>query len=192
MRRFTETQSALQAELVRTIRSALPVTRRADIALQSADCSHKGIAEVLVVLRHEFTGPDGTSPDLRGRSRAYRQIVREAYALAGAPDEGPIQKRLTSGVAYWVRKLLIGQYGENKLRLMGVLPEGSFASVSSGSYLDARLYDDPSECLSTVVSVLNRLATDPDFVPPEDVIRSAARAIALLQHKLTVANASVA
>lgn len=184
-RSLTPRQFALQEELVRAIRNAIPPTHHVDEALRSAEVSYEAIAVVLVALRHEFTAADGKTPDLRGRSRGYREIVHQAYAQAGANGDGPIEKRLTAGVSYWVRKLLIERYGEEKLRDFGVLPVGSFASVAPGGLLPPSDVEDPVRCMLTVVDLLNRLATDPTFVPSEDIVRSAARAVVLLQHKLT-------
>lgn len=184
LRVFTQREAELQLELVEAIQGAIPLTGQADAAIRSADGSYRVIATVLVALRHEFHASDGTTVDLRGRSRGYREIVGHAYSQAGAAGNGPIEKRLTVGVAYWVRKLLVEQYGEEKLRDLGVLPAGSFASVAPGGLRPLHELEDPTGCLVTVVDLLNQLATDPTFMPTEDIVRSAVRAVALLQRKL--------
>lgn len=192
LRGFTQREMELQAELVEAIQGALPLTGQVDAAVRLAEGSYRVIAVVLVALRHEFRASDGTTVDLRGRSRGYREIVGLAYARAGAAGDGPIEKRLTVGVAYWVRKLLVEQYGEDRLRDLGVLPAGSFASVAPGGLRTPHDVEDPTGCLVTVVDLLNQLATDPTFIPSEDILRSAARAIMLLQRKLEVGSRRVA
>jgi hypothetical protein len=186
LRVITQREAELQVELVAAIQGALPLTGQADAAVRSAEGSYRVIAVVLVALRHQFHASDGTTVDLRGRSRGYREIVGHAYSQAGAHGHGPIEKRLTAGVAYWVRKLLVERYGEEKLKDLGVLPAGSFASVSPGGFRPPHDVEDPTGCLITVVDLLNQLATDPTFMPSEDVLRSAARAIMLLQRKLAM------
>lgn len=175
-------RSDLQAQLVEVIRRALPDVHNVSDALQAADRSYAVIAGVLVALRHEFHGPDG-SPDLRGRSRGYRRLVRTAYEQAGVARKDPLEKRLTVGVAYWVRKLLVERYGERALREWGVIPDASAASVVSRSLGAMAARRDASACFMAMVEILNQLATDPVFVPSEDLVRSAARAIALLHRR---------
>jgi len=122
----------------------------------------------------------------------YRRTVRLCYAKAGIETEGPLTKRVTAGVAYWVRQLLIEEFGETKLRELGVLRQDSFASVTPRSFFEVRQYDDPDECFATVVRLLNSLAVDPSFMPSEDALRSAVRAISLIQSRRHIIAASSA
>jgi len=177
----------LQERLTRAIREAIPAAVKAERAETRADSTYRAIADVLVALRHEFKASDTGAPDLRGRSVGYRMVVRESYAAAGVEVDGPIGKRVTVGVAYWVRKLLLEQYGERALSEMGVLRPYSFASVTPHSFFDTPVYDDPDETFSNVVGVLNRLAIDPNFIPSEDAVRSVLRAVAILESKLATA-----
>jgi len=181
---FTRPLDVLESELVQAIRAALPLTSLAEEALRSSEQAYRTVAVILVALRHQFRSAGGTKPDLRGRSAGYREVVRKAYLQAGAEGCGPIEKRLTAGVSYWVRKVLVEQYGEERLRDMGVLPAGSFASVAPGDFRRPLELDDPATSLSRMVDLLNRLATDPAFTPPADIVRSAARAVLLLKGKL--------
>lgn len=175
----------LKRHLTEAIAAALPAVYGLDAALQSTSHSYEAIARVLVDLRHEFRTPDGVSPDLKGRSRGYRRLVREAYESAGVHGQGPIEKRMTVGVAYWVRKLLVDRYGEEALRELGVLPGMSAASMIPRPRRDRRRSGDPSACLVAVVALLNELAIDPGLMVDEDVVRSAARAISLIQRRVS-------
>jgi hypothetical protein len=148
-----------------------------------ASRSYRRVAEVLVALRHEFRSRDGKSPDLNGRSLGYRKVVRFAYCQAGAGN-GPVQKRLTAGVAYWVRKLMLERYGEVGLRRMGVLHISGSDSVGPVRTSPIEMDGDRSYCLARIVGLLNELAVDQTFIPSEDVVRSAARAVRILQARL--------
>jgi hypothetical protein len=181
---LTPRQRTLQCQLVSAIRNAIPVEQDLDRLRQRSHTCYRTIAEVLVELRHEFPGGDGEPFDLRGRSFLYRTAVREAYARAGADAGVPIPKRLTAGVAYWVRKLLTERYGERRLCELGVLRGPVEAAYHRYARLLDDLPDDPSHCLNTIVGILNTLAVDPDLVPTEDVIRSAVRAVLLLRDRL--------
>lgn len=178
----TPGQRELRDRLVETIRAALPFVYQAERATADAERAYKLIAQILVDLRHQFVTSDGHSPDLRGRSRGYRSIVRYAYAEAGTATDGPVEKRLSAGVAYWVRKILIDQYGERRLRELGILPH-SATSVLQKLLVERRI-DNPRECMATVAGVLNMLASDTSFTPTEEVVRSAARAIAVMQARI--------
>src|SRR4051794_18888802 len=79
---LTQRQAELRGRLVQTVRDALPLVYRAERASESADRAYHAVAHVLVELRHQFVTSDGRTPDLRGRSRGYRAIVRYAYAAA--------------------------------------------------------------------------------------------------------------
>src|SRR5437879_1584773 len=170
------------ARLAEAIRSALPAAACVRQFLETAERAYRNVAEVLVELRHEIRCPDG-APDLQGRSHTYRAIVRQAYEQAGALSQGPIDKRLTAGVAYWVRKLLLDRYGEAMLREIGILPKPRSLPSSQGTQVDRFAGADPLERLTTLIGVLNTLAADPDFVPPQSLIRSASRALNLLTKK---------
>lgn len=121
---------------------------------------------------------------MRGRSLGYRKVVRLAYKEAGADTTGPVHKRLTAGVAYWVRKLLVDQYGESALRSMGVLHISGSEAIGSVRASPIALHGDRADCLARVVRLLNELAVDPTFMPSEDAVRSASRAVQILQAKL--------
>lgn len=181
-RRVTPRQSELHDQLVRSVRDALPLVYGAERATEGAERAYRFIAVVIVRLRHEFVAGDGETPDLRGRSRGYRSIVRHAYAQANAASDGPVEKRLSAGVAYWVRKLLMDQYGEDRLRELGVLPHTPTGALHK-LMNDGRI-DDPTECMATVAGVLNMLASDASFTPAEEQVRSAARALALMQARI--------
>ncbi len=176
-------QAALRKYLVRAIRAALPVTRDLEKASQSADRAYRAVAVFLVELRHQFRASDGVKPDLNGRSHGYRRLVRSAYQQAGAAGDGPIEKRLTVGVSYWVRKVLIEQYGEDSLREMGVLPDSVDSTFHRLVLMGGRV-KERDECLAKLVEVLNLLASDPSFIPHEELVRSATRAILLLEMKI--------
>jgi hypothetical protein len=184
MGEFTPEQLELQEKLVKTIRDAIPVEQQLEGLRERSHSCYRAIAEVLVALRHAFPGGDGEPFDLRGRSHGYRVAVREAYARAGADVGGPIPKRLTAGVAYWVRKLLTDRYGERRLCELGVLRGPVGVAYDSYARLLDDLPDDPTVCLSTIVGILNTLAVDPDVVPTEEVVRSAVRAVLLLRDRL--------
>jgi hypothetical protein len=181
---LTEKQAELQAELVGVIREAVPVQSSLDQMYERADRAYHRIAEILVELRHEFKGPNGEAHDLKGRSVGYRLAVREAYEHAGAHAGQPVPKRLTAGVAYWVKKILLERYGEATLFRLGVVrPLDNIAHQPAPS-ARCQLPDDPDRCLTAVVGLLNELATDPRVVPTREVVRSVLRAVRLLQVKV--------
>jgi hypothetical protein len=186
MPELTTKQRDLQSKLATAIRESIPAEVDLDKAQRRAQGRYQLIAELLVELRHEFPGPDGEQYDLRGRSPAYRIAVREAYAQAGVDTEGAIPKRLTAGVAYWVRKILIERYGESRPGQEQVAPLP--AQVHRPAGIVARpakeLPEDPALRLNAVIGILNMLATDPQVVPTEENVRSARRAALLLQDKL--------
>lgn len=175
-------QAELRERLVHTIRQALPLVYRAERATEGAERAYRSVAHVLVELRHQFVTSDGCTPDLRGRSRGYRAIVRFAYVEAGAASDGPVEKRLSAGVSYWVRKILIDRYGEDRLRELGVLPHSAPDALHK-LLADGRV-EDPGECMATVAGLLNVLASDSSFTPTEELVRSAARALALMQARI--------
>jgi hypothetical protein len=169
----------LENQLVRTLSEALTAARVCERAAQSAQSSYLAVARVLVALRHQFTTSDGRTPDLQGRSAAYRRTVRKAYEQVGGIGEGPIAKRLTAGTAYWVRRLLVEQYGERALYEMGALPRRRVVRPAL-----ERLSSDPDESLTEAANILNMLAANLSFQPSEQTMRSVARAVILLQRRL--------
>jgi hypothetical protein len=171
----------LQARLVEAVRSAIPMAEQVGEVIARSQLAYREVGEILVELRHEVRCADGR-PDIRGRSPAYRTIVREAYAEAGALHDGPIEKRLTAGVAYWVRKILTEQYGDSKLREMGVIRAPAVVPRTESGLRG--FPKDPMECLNLVIGLLNTLATDPRVVPTEELVLSATRAVILLRRKL--------
>jgi hypothetical protein len=180
---LTTSQAALQARLVEALRVAVPEAGAVTQAIARADHAYRQVAEVLVELRHEFRTSNG-QPDLQGRSPGYRVAVRKAYVRAGALGRGPIEKRLTAGVAYWVRKLLIEQYGEDDLYRLGVLKLGDNVVREPISWRQCRLPEDPEARLLAVVGLLNELAADTRVVPTAELMRSALRAMRLLKQRL--------
>lgn len=182
---LSKRQGKLQSDLSRAIRAALPWVEKFDDAVNRAQSRYRLVAEALVALRHEFPSPDGQGHDLRGRSGAYRNVVRNAYIQAGADPNHPVSKRLTAGAAYWVRKLLLEKYGERKLTEMGVI-DSSRQGPSRQGFVRATA-DGPGGLrdLEEAVASLNMLATDPEIVPTEDLVRAAIRAVDLLQQKLS-------
>lgn len=180
---LTTSQAALQAKLVEALRVAVPEAGAVTRAIARADHAYRQVAEVLVALRHDFRTSSG-QPDLQGRSPGYRAAVRKAYVRAGALGRGPIEKRLTAGVAYWVRKLLIEQYGEEALYRLGVLKLGDNVVREPISWRQCRLPQDPDERLLAVVGLLNELAADTRVVPTAELMRSALRALRLLKQRL--------
>jgi hypothetical protein len=185
---LTNKQRDLQARLTKTIREAIPVEIDLDKAQRRAQSCYRMIAEVLVDLRHEFLGPNGETCDLQGRSSSYRTAVREAYADAGAEIDRPIPKRLTAGVAYWVRKILIERYGEKALYENGTIRrtivKADRCSDASASMIEG-LPKEPAVRLDILIGMLNTLAVDPHLNPSQEAVRSALRAVLLLQKKLS-------
>ena len=181
---LSDVQIDLRSRLVAAIKESLPLARTVEDAERCARQSYRRVAEILVALRHEFTGRDGRSPDLCGRSLGYRKVVRFAYREVGAAAGTPVQKRLTAGVAYWVRKLLLEQYGEAALRTMGVLQTSGSATIGYVKATSIEIHGDRAYCLARLVSLLNELAVDPTFTPAEDAVRSAVRAVRILQARL--------
>ena len=184
---LTNEQRDLQSRLAKAIRDAIPAEIDLDNAERRTQSCYRGIAELLVDLRHELQGPDGEPHDLQGRSHPYRTAVREAYCQAGAEIGSPIPKRLTAGVAYWVRKILIDRYGEKVLYEKGII-RGTAIKVERGPEVGCRRIDelpkDPAIRLTEVISMLNALAVDPRLTPSEEAVLSALRAVRLLQKKL--------
>jgi hypothetical protein len=141
---------------------------------------------VLIELRHCFPGVDGETYDLRGRSPDYRRAVRESYVAIGAEVGKPIPKRLTVGVSYWVRKLLVERYGERRLtEEFGVAIGKSRVAQRGGAWRVDWLPDDRNECLFTIVGLLNTLVTDPAVEPTEELVRAAQRAVAMLLERFS-------
>lgn len=194
---LSKRQEALRKELCNAISVALPEIRRIDDALRSAGSPYRHVALVLVALRHEFPSPDGQPYDLRGRSSNYRAVVRSAYAQAGADPCAPLSKRLTAATAYWVRKLLLEKYGLDQLRAMGIVQRGNdrrndlksrtihtnrsanITHTLAKGLVKAKLRD-----LEKAVGTLNSLASDPQLVPTEELVRAAIRAVSLLSRKI--------
>jgi hypothetical protein len=174
----TARQLMLQRDLVHALANALVAGRESDEVLQSAAHAYRNVALVLVELRHEFTTSDRRTPDLKGRSAGYRRTVRCAYEQVGATGGGPIEKRLTAGTAYWVRKLLLERYGERRLRELGALPRRRVVRRA----LD-RLAYDPHASFTTAADILNTLAANFSFNPSDQTLRSVARAVVLLQRR---------
>jgi hypothetical protein len=177
--RSSPRQERLRAQLVRALTSAVTAGKESDAALKSAQCAYREVACVLVALRHEFTTSDGVTPDLKGRSAAYRSIVRGAYEQVGAAGNGPIEKRLTAGTAYWVRKLLIDKYGERTLREIGALQPRRRVVRCALERLS-----DPCESFAAAADILNVLAANISFSPSEQTLRSITRAVVLLRRRL--------
>lgn len=180
---ITADQKKVQAELIQVIRASLPAVETVQRSVNAAQKGYRAVAELLVALRHQCAGRNGEGLDLVGRSTTYRVLVRQAYIEAGANPCEPVAKRLTAGAAYWVRKLLLEKYGESKLRELGVLGRMETRSTSYQRMLDM-LPDDPHACLIAAIGILNALAADPTVVPSEDSVKSAARAVKLLESKL--------
>jgi hypothetical protein len=178
----------LQEELSQAIAGALPWAAEMDRAIEDAQPRYRAVAEVLVALRHQFPAPDGQPHDLRGRSAGYRALVREAYVQAGAEATDPVAKRLTAGAAYWVRKILLERYGDQTLRDMGVIRGAPEDSSRDGRHQVK--WRGGLDNLKEVVGALNVLATDPDLVPTEELVRSVMRAANLLQQRLMTQTAS--
>jgi hypothetical protein len=189
---LTDKQRDLQSRLAKTIREAIPVETDLDKVQQRAQGCYRMIAELLVDLRHEFPGPNGESHDLQGRSSSYRAAVREAYAKAGAEIDRPIPKRLTAGVAYWVKKILVVRYGEKALYENGtirrMIVKTGRCSDASANMIDG-LPQEPAVRLDILVGMLNTLAVDPRLNPSQEAVRSALRAVLLLQKKLSNSDA---
>ncbi|MGH7472945.1 MAG: hypothetical protein ACREJW_03300 [Candidatus Methylomirabilales bacterium] len=170
------------------IHEALPVEVNLDEAKRRAQSCYQRIAQLLIELRHEFPGPNGEPHDLQGRSSSYRFAVREAYEAAASVELGvPIPKRLTAGVAYWVRKILIARYGEKALYENGAfrrtIVKGDRCSGSSDRMIEG-LPQDPADRLDVLIGMLNLLAVDPRLDPSEEAVRSAFRVVLLLRDKL--------
>lgn len=184
---LTKRQLDLQSRLTAAISEALPVEADLEKVERSARNCYQTIAKLLVDLRHEFPGPTGEPHDLQGRSAAYRQAVREAYGTAGADLNSPIPKRLTVGVAYWIRKILIERYGEKTLYENGTIRR---TVVTGDRCSDSRdlttngLPKDPADRLDILIGMLNSLAVDLRLAPSEEAVRSAFRAVLLLRNKL--------
>lgn len=178
-------QRELQKQLSRAIGAALPRVRKITDALRETQSPYRRVAEVLVMLRHEFPDPNGEGPDLSGRSAAYRAVVRGAYVQAGADPNGPLPKRLTAGTAYWVRKILLERYGTNGLHAIGASPRRSISAIRDRQQRSSYTGDDKLRDLQEAVGVLNVLASDPEIIPTEELARAAMRAVELLRQKLT-------
>jgi hypothetical protein len=172
-------QLELQTQLIQVLGDAFAVAKASEQALQTAQNSYLAVARILVALRHQFTTSDGETPDLQGRSAGYRRLVRAAYERVGASANEPIAKKLTAGTAYWVRRLLIEQYGERALYQMGALPRRRVVRRAL-----ERISNDPEESFTAVAGILNMLATNLAFSPNEQTMRSVTRAVALLQRRL--------
>lgn len=181
---LTPEQEALRDRLVATVRVALRSEEEVQRSLERADSRYRAVAQVLVDLRHSFPGPDGELCDLRGRSAGYRLAVRSAYEAVGGFVGGPVPKRLTVGVSYWVRKMLIDQYGEEQLTRLGVLRGHLRVAHTGGSWVLESLPEHPTQCLHAIVGVLNALVIDPKVEPTEELVRAAQRAVVLLQRRL--------
>jgi hypothetical protein len=174
----SQRQLELQVDLIDALARAVVAGRECDVTQQSAQSAYCEVAKVLVALRHEFRTGDGVTPDLKGRSAGYRRIVRLAYEQVGATDGGPIEKRLTASTSYWVRKLLVDRYGEDRLREIGVMPRRRRVTRRPVERLS-----DPQESLATAADILNMLVADLSFRPSRQTLCSVARAVTLLQQK---------
>lgn len=186
-----ERQATLQDHLVTAIIDTVPLQVHADSSCDRLRSSYQWIAEILVDLRHEFPGTNGTRHDLVGRSAGYRTAVGQAYLQAGAQLSETIPKRLTVGVSYWVRKLLLERYGPEKLCELGVLPEANEEKktrLTNG----LELPDDPVARLQFVAGVLNDLVTMVEVVLPDEAIQSGLRALRLLERSAKMRQAHIA
>ncbi|MGH8908870.1 MAG: hypothetical protein ACRD0K_20845 [Egibacteraceae bacterium] len=184
---LTSAQQDLQTKLAEVISKAIPAETELGNAQERAQDCYRTIGELLVDLRHEFPGPDGEPHDLQGRTSAYRKAVRDAYALAGADFSGPIPKRLTVGAAYWVRKILIERHGERTLYDSGIIrrpPIQAHRGADTVAKAAQGSANDPTARLNTAIGILNTLAVDPRLMPSEEAVRSALRAVLLLQRRL--------
>jgi hypothetical protein len=175
--------SRLTTRLEEAIRMSLPISVDLETAIEKAKTSYKDIAQIVVELRHQFIGPHGHENDLRGQTAAYREAVHSAYERAGAGAGGPITKRLTAGVAYWVRKILLEKYGTERLAKLGILKVHDRREVP----LAARFLNTiPLENqLTEVVALLNHVASDHTQIPTREQVEAAARAVELLRARLT-------
>lgn len=176
----------LQSDLSHAIRAALPRVIGESGPSRNTASPYESIAAILVELRHACKGPNGGA-DLCGRSAAYRALVRRAYVSAGANPESSLSKRFTAGTAYWVRKILLDRYGEQKLRELGVMTHREIASADSR--LPRELHPSNESKLSSLeaaVSVLNHCASDPDLHPPDELVSAAVRAVNLLRDKARI------
>lgn len=182
---FSKRQKELQKELSHAIGIALPLASTIDDNLRRMQSPYERVARVLVMLRHECSGPDGRAHDLNGRSAAYRTIVRRAYVQAGADPDSSVSKRLTAGTAYWVRKLLLDRYGEQKLLEMGVISRKRSSAAPDRQTKLSPTDQDKLTALQEAVGALNTLASDPELVPTENLVHAAVRAVDLLRQKLT-------
>lgn len=176
----------LTSRLECAIRASLQPTVDAEQAFERAQSSYQKIARVIVEVRHQFRGPHGETHDLRGQSAGYRQVVRDAYRRAGVRADGPLAKRITAGVAYWVRKELVERYGEDRLRQLGVLPVAERPTPSQpGAMVDRVLRGVPVEQQALeVVGLLNWLATTPSVPCSEELVEAATRAIIRLRERV--------
>lgn len=183
----TSKQRDLQAKLTKAIHDAIPIEGELDKIEQRVQVYYRTIAELLVDLRHEFPGPNGEPHDLKGRSSSYRIAVREAYGTAGADLHSPIPKRLTVGVAYWVRKILLERYGEEALYENGgicrTIVKGDRCPDPNDRKVEG-LPKDPANRLEMLIGMLNSLAVDPRLDPSEAAVRAAFRAVMLLRNRL--------
>jgi hypothetical protein len=179
---LTSEQARLQADLVEALKVAVPEAGRLSQAQERADRAYCRVARVLVDLRHEFRSADGQL-DLKGRSHEYRLAVRQAYMRAGAGGCGPIEKRLTAGVSYWVRKLLLERYGEATLYKLGIAKPTNIVDRTM-NWKRWRLPEDPAERLPAVVGLLNELAADSEVTPTPELLHAMIRAVQLLRRRL--------
>ncbi len=167
-------------QLAIALRDAVPLTKQLEDATSTVRTTYRDVAEIVVALRHQFAGPAGETHDLRGRSRDYRIAVRAAYESAGVDPNTRVARRITVGVAYWVRNLLLEQYSEEELLKMGVIAR----SARHSWRMSDTVTTGPDDVMSIALGMLNELAADTHFVPCPEAFTSLMRAAALLKHRI--------
>jgi hypothetical protein len=175
-----DSTSALVDRLAGVLKATIPITNELDDATSKVRSAYRDVAEVVIELRHRFPGPNGEACDLRGRSKEYRVAVREAYNSAGIDPTTRIARRVTVGVAYWVRNLLLERYTRDELVRLGVIER----SARQSWRLACGATQSPDDVMSIAVGILNELATDSSYLPPSQVMSSLLRALSILKIRL--------
>lgn len=151
------------------MKSATTQLRRA-IAAESGDertRAYRATADFLVELRGHFTDSDG-EPDMRGKSFAYRDAVRDIYAEAGLGSDpnDPVKAALRYHVGNALRERLsvdeLERYG-----LTTANPRDRQRSRhGSGETSDA-------DIVASIAMLTARLGTGDSRVSPHDLTRAA-------------------
>jgi hypothetical protein len=176
----TSETEVLVDRLAAALRDAIPVTEQLDAATSTVKTSYRDVAQIVVELRHQFPGPNGESRDLRGRSSEYRLAVRAAYEGAGVDPHTRIARRITVGVAYWVRNILLDRYSREELIKLGVIDR----SARQGWKMSDSATASPDDVMSIAVGMLNELAADSRYAPRGDAMIALTRAVLLLKQRL--------